>query len=101
MLLGEVRRVLLATAAYNSVSCTNSTYSTAVSVTGICPLTVLPKNSRTNFSKSNLDHEVFGNYWAISNLKVENYRGDHRITIRPQDYLEFNQPSEPLLTIRL
>ena len=43
------------------------------------------------------DHEVFGNYRPISNLKVISKTIQKVVAVRLQNYLESNQLNEPLL----
>ena len=44
-----------------------------------------------------VDHEVFGNYRPVSNLKVISKIIQKVVAVRLQNYLESNQLNEPLL----
>ena len=55
------------------------------------------KAASTDYRAKLVDHEVFGNYRPISNLKVISKIIQNVVAVRLQNYLESNQLHEPLL----
>ena len=55
------------------------------------------KAASTDYRAKLVDHEVFGNYRPISNLKVISKIIQKVVAVRLQNYLESNQLNEPLL----
>ena len=55
------------------------------------------KVASTDYLAKLVDHEVFGNYRPISNLKVISKIIQKVVAVRLQNYLESNQLNEPLL----
>ena len=55
------------------------------------------KAASTDYRAKLVDHEVFGNYRPISNLKVISKIIQNVVAVRLQNYLESNQLDEPLL----
>ena len=56
-----------------------------------------PKVASTEYLARLEDHEVFGNYRPISNLKVISKIIQKVVAVRLQNYLESNLLNEPLL----
>ena len=74
---------------------------TSISVTYVNKITRkkkrVTKAASTDYLAKLVDHEVFGNYRPISNLKIISKIIQKVVALRLQNYLESNQLDEPLL----